>query len=56
MAVRCKVDGRVVAQAEQTFVFNAVPLDDPGESERLEAIERKALSELWPGCPPEDRA
>jgi len=55
MKVRAKVDGRVVAQAEETFVFNAVKLEDPGESERVELLERKALALLWAGLPPEDR-
>jgi 3-hydroxymyristoyl/3-hydroxydecanoyl-(acyl carrier protein) dehydratase len=51
MKVRARLDGRVVAQAEQTFVFNAVPLDSQEESERVERIEREALRSLWPGCP-----
>jgi 3-hydroxyacyl-[acyl-carrier-protein] dehydratase len=49
--VRARVGGRVVAQAEQIFVFNAVPLEDPAELERLEAIEFGYLAQLWPGCP-----
>lgn len=51
MKVRAKVDGRVVAQAEETFVFNAVKLDDPAESERIEQLEREALRQLWRECP-----
>ena len=51
MKVRTLLDGRVVAQAEQTFVFNAVPLESAEESERVERIEREALRSLWPGCP-----
>ena len=49
--VRAKVAGRVVAQADQIFVFNAVPLDDPQELVRLENIEFGYLEQLWPGCP-----
>ena len=49
--VRAKVDGRVVTQANQIFVFNAVPLDDPRELLRLERIEFGYLKQLWPGCP-----
>jgi acyl-CoA thioesterase FadM len=49
--VRAKVGQRVVAQAEQIFVFNAVPLDDPRELERLEQIEFGYLKQLWAGCP-----
>ncbi|MCB9764402.1 MAG: beta-hydroxyacyl-ACP dehydratase [Alphaproteobacteria bacterium] len=53
MKVRAKVGGKVVAQAEETFVFNAVPLDDPAERVRVEALERRALRQLWAGLPPE---
>ena len=49
--VRAWVGGRTVAQAEQTFVFNAVPLASPAEGERLEGIERAELRRLWPGYP-----
>jgi 3-hydroxyacyl-[acyl-carrier-protein] dehydratase len=51
MAVRAKVGGRVHAQAEEFFVFNAVPLADPAESARLEALERSELRRLWEGYP-----
>ncbi len=51
MDVRAWVDGRIVAQAEQTFVFNAVKLDSVGEAERLERIERSELARLWPAYP-----
>ncbi len=47
MDVRAWVGGRTVAQAEQTFVFNAVPLSSPAEGERLERIERAELARLW---------
>ena len=49
--VRAKVGKTVHVQAEQTFVFNAVPLDDAEDAERLEAIEQKALRLLWADCP-----
>ncbi|HJN73651.1 MAG TPA: 3-hydroxyacyl-ACP dehydratase FabZ family protein [Myxococcota bacterium] len=55
MRVRATLDGKVVAQAEETFVFNAVKLEDPGEAERVERLERKALALLWEGLPAEDR-
>ncbi|MSQ02555.1 MAG: beta-hydroxyacyl-ACP dehydratase [Myxococcales bacterium] len=51
MDVRAWVDGRIVAQAEQTFVFNAVKLDSDAEAERLERIERSELARLWPAYP-----
>lgn len=51
MKVRAKVDGRVVAQAEETFVFNAVKLKDAEESARIEQLEREALASLWKECP-----
>jgi 3-hydroxymyristoyl/3-hydroxydecanoyl-(acyl carrier protein) dehydratase len=51
MMVRTRVDGKVVAQAEEVFVFNAVPLSSPEEGDRLEAIERAELARLWPGYP-----
>ena len=51
VAVKTRVDGRVVAQAEEVFVFNAVPLASAAESERLEKIERAELARLWAGYP-----
>lgn len=51
MSVRAKVDGRVNAQAEEVFVFNAVPLASPEEGARLEALERAELRRLWPEYP-----
>lgn len=51
MDVRTKVDGKVVAQAEETFVFNAVPIGTAEECARLEAIERAELARLWRGYP-----
>lgn len=53
MSVRGLVNGKVHTQAEQTFVFNAVPLEDDAERVRLENIERKALELLWRDCPRE---
>jgi 3-hydroxymyristoyl/3-hydroxydecanoyl-(acyl carrier protein) dehydratase len=51
MAVKAKVDGRVAAQAEEVFVFNAVPLASPEEGARLEALERAELVRLWKEYP-----
>ena len=51
MEVRTRVDGRVVSQAEETFVFNAVPIGGAEECARLEAIERAELARLWAGYP-----
>jgi hypothetical protein len=48
---RARVGARVHAQAEQIFVFNAVPLEDPAERARLEDIERRELRRLWAGDP-----
>ena len=52
--VRARVNGKLHAQAEQIFVFNAVPLDDPAEADRVEKIERAELYRLWDGCPKDD--
>lgn len=58
-AVRVKAschDGerwRVHAQAEQIFVFQAVPLENAEDEAAVEAIERTELARLWPGLPPE---
>ena len=46
-----RVGKKVHAQAEQIFVFNAVPLADPGNSEDLESIERAELVRLWADYP-----
>lgn len=48
--VQGKVDGRTICQAEQFFVFNAVPLEDPAAVARLEAMERAELARLWAGA------
>lgn len=49
--VRGTVQGRVHVQAEQVFVFNAVPLVDAEEKARVERLERAELRRLWPGYP-----
>jgi 3-hydroxymyristoyl/3-hydroxydecanoyl-(acyl carrier protein) dehydratase len=51
MAVKARVNGRVHAQAEEFFVFNAVPLADAEESARLERLERSELARLWQEYP-----
>lgn len=48
---RSIVGGRVVAQAEEMFVFNAVRLESEEEAVRLEQLERAELRRLWPGYP-----
>ena len=50
--VSARVGGRLTTQAEQIFVFNAVPLEDPEAREDLERVEFDWLRRLWPGCPP----
>lgn len=47
--VKARVGGRVVAQAEQVFVFNAVPLEDPAHGKILEDTEAAELARLWAG-------
>ena len=51
--VRARIGRKVHAQAEQIFVFNAVPLSDPAEMARVEALERAQLKALWPAYPEE---
>ena len=53
LRVRTRYEGRVMAQADQVFVFNAVPLEDPEACAKLEATERGELQRLWPGFRPE---
>jgi len=55
MKSTCRVDGKVTSQAEQTFVFNAVALDNPRDRANVEEMERKALMVLWAGCPDHER-
>ena len=47
MRVRASVEGVVMSQAEQVFVFNAVPFDNPSDSARVEAAEGAELARLW---------
>lgn len=49
--VRAKVGRKVHAQAEQIFVFNAVPLADQAEKDRVERLERTYLQQLWANYP-----
>ena len=49
--VKAKVGKKVHAQAEQVFVFNAVPLKDDEERLRVERLERAELERLWAKCP-----
>jgi hypothetical protein len=53
--VKARVGKRVHAQAEQIFVFNAVPLEDAAEKARVERLERRYLRELWPGYPEDEQ-
>lgn len=47
MRVKARTE-HVVAQAEQTFVFNAVPLDNPVDRAFVEQNEADQLASLWP--------
>jgi len=49
--VRAKVGKKVHAQAEQIFVFNAVPLDNDEDRAKVELLERAQLQQLWAECP-----
>ncbi|MEL6349339.1 MAG: 3-hydroxyacyl-ACP dehydratase FabZ family protein [Myxococcota bacterium] len=51
--VKARVAGKVHAQAEQIFVFNAVPLEDPAALARVERTERMHLKALWADYPEE---
>ena len=53
--VKARVGKKVHAQAEQIFVFNAVPLDDAEERARVERIESAELRRLWGDYPEEER-
>ena len=52
--VKARVGNKVHAQAEQVFVFNAVPLDNDAERIRVEKLERAELERLWQACPKEN--
>lgn len=49
--VRALVEDKWRARAQQVFVFNAVPLRDPVEQARVEALERSELARLWADYP-----
>jgi 3-hydroxyacyl-[acyl-carrier-protein] dehydratase len=44
---RARCEGRTVAQAEQIFVFNAVPLEKEDDRITVERLERAQLKSLW---------
>lgn len=52
--VRGRIGKRVHVQAEQIFVFNAVPLEQDQDGALLESLERSELQRLWADYPPED--
>ena len=52
MKVRAKVDGALMSQAEQFFVFNTAPFENAEDGARLEAIEGAELARLWAGFDP----
>lgn len=47
--VMARVGGKMVSQAEQFFVFNAVPLANAEDRANVEALERAELVRLWSG-------
>ena len=49
--VRALVGDKVHSQAEQIFVFNAVPLADKVEKQRVEDLEQAELKRLWKSHP-----
>ena len=53
MKVKARTESGVVAQAEQTFVFNAVPLESPEDRAFVEQSEAGHLARLWPAMDPE---
>ncbi len=55
MAVKARIGRKVHSQAEQFFVFNAVPMVGE-ERERVEGHEHRELRRLWSGCPEPPRA
>jgi 3-hydroxyacyl-[acyl-carrier-protein] dehydratase len=52
--VRARCDGKVVSQAEQIFVFNAVPLENDKDRETVEALESAHLKRLWADYPEDE--
>ena len=48
---KAKCAGRTVAQAEQIFVFNAVPLENDEDRATVERLERTQLKALWAAYP-----
>ena len=52
--VKAKVGRKVHAQAEQVFVFNAIPLANTTERERVENLEKAELRRLWEAYPESD--
>jgi len=48
---KARCGSRTVAQAEQIFVFNAVPLDNKEDQETVERLERAQLKSLWSDYP-----
>jgi len=52
--VKGRLDGKVHVQAEQIFVFNAVPIEDPDDRGFLERVERGELARLWPDYPADE--
>ena len=52
--VRARCDGKVVSQAEQIFVFNAVPLENDQDRETVEALESAHLKRLWADYPEDE--
>jgi 3-hydroxyacyl-[acyl-carrier-protein] dehydratase len=51
---QARCGGRTVAQAEQIFVFNAVPLENEADRQTLERLERAQLQSLWADYPEEE--
>lgn len=51
---RARCGGRTVAQAEQIFVFNAVPLENDEDRATLERLERAQLKSLWADYPEDE--
>jgi 3-hydroxyacyl-[acyl-carrier-protein] dehydratase len=51
---RARCGGKTVAQAEQIFVFNAVPLENDADRATVERLERAQLKKLWAGYPEDE--